>query len=494
LRSLSEKAGWLVASNAFKYAVGIGLQVALVRILTKADYGSYQQLLLVGSITVGLLSLGLPGSVYYFVHRVSRERAGALVGQTILLMLASGSVGAVAVWLSAPWLARSMKNPELAELVPLYAPYVLFYIASDSIIHVLIAHDRYKRAVVAEMAEAALRAAILLVPPLLTGSVRALVIGVSTYAFLRFAGFWLVVRPRPGWPPRDALTGPAGVAPQIAYGIPLALSTLITLFGWMLDKAIIAFSLGPERYATYAVGAIELPLDTILQGSVANVLRASLPPLARDGNLDEMARLLKAAVRKLSLIIFPAFAFMMAFSHDMIVLAFTPRYVDSVNVFRLYLLLVPLQALVLSPVPQAFGLTRINLAISVGSVPLKAGLSYVLLKTLGYYGPAVGTVITAWVLGVTYFLVMMKLLRRGPAALLPLGRMAATAGVALLAAGISYWVHEQLPYGIPRLAACGALYGVLVLAGFHFARLLDDEDRELVGKLLGVLRPRPRKG
>ncbi len=492
MKSLSERAGWLIASNAFKYAVGIGLQMALVRILTRTDYGSYQQLLLVGSITVALMSLGLPGSVYYFVHRVPGERAGALVGQTILLMLASGSVAASGVWLAAPWLARAMKNPELAELVPLYWPYILFYIASDSVIHVLIAHDRYKRAVVTEMLEAALRAAILLLPPLLTGSVRALVIGVSAYAFLRFVGFWLVVRPRPRWPPRDAWAGPAGAAPQIAYGIPLALSTLVTLFGWILDKAIIAFSLGPERFATYAVGAIELPLDTILQGSVANVLRASLPPLARDGKLDEMARLLKAAVRKLSLMIFPAFAFMVVFSHDIIVLAFTPKYVDSVNVFRLYLLLVPLQALVLSPVPQAFGLTRINLAISAGSVPLKAGLSYLLLQTLGYYGPAVATVITAWVMGATYFLVMMRLLRRGPAALLPLGRMAATAAVALGAAGVSYWVHEQLAYGLPSLALCSVLYGGLVVAGFHFAGLLDDEDRALVGKLLGILRPSGR--
>jgi O-antigen/teichoic acid export membrane protein len=442
------------------------------------------------------MSLGLPGSVYYFFHRVPPERGGVLVGQTILLMTASGGIAAAAVWLAAPWLARAMKNPELTELVPLYVPYILFYVASDSVVHVLIANDRYKRAVVTEMVEAALRAAILLIPPLVMGSVRALVVGVSSYAFLRFVGFWLAVRPRPRWPGRADLAGPAGAAPQIAYGIPLALSTLVTLFGWMLDKAIVAFSLGPERYATYAVGAIELPLDTILQGSVANVLRASLPPLARDGKLDEMARLLKAAVRKLSLIIYPAFAFMMLFSHDIMVLAFTPKYADSVNVFRLYLLLVPLQAFVLSPVPQAFGLTRINLAISAGSVPLKMGLSFVLLQSLGYYGPALATVLTAWILGATYFIVMMRLLRRGPAALLPLGRMAGTAAVALGAAAASYWLHEQLAYGLPSLVLCSVVFGGLVLAGFHFAGILDEEDRALVGALLRALRPsgRPPKG
>ncbi len=44
--------------------------------------------------------------------------------------------------------------------------------------------------------------------------------------------------------------------------------------------------------AIYSVGALEIPLDVIFQGSVANVLRASLPALVRDGNRREIVRVI----------------------------------------------------------------------------------------------------------------------------------------------------------------------------------------------------------
>ncbi|HEY7513520.1 MAG TPA: hypothetical protein VIC87_03535, partial [Vicinamibacteria bacterium] len=71
-----------------------------------------------------------------------------------------------------------------------------------------------------------------------------------------------------------------------------------------------------------------------------------------------------------------------------------------------------------------------------------------------------------------------------------------TAAVALGAAAVSYWLHEQLAYGLPSLVLCSVVYGALVLAGFHFAGILDVEDRALVGRLLSTLRPsgRPPKG
>ena len=335
MKTLSERAGLLIGSNSFKYAVGFLLPAVLVRLLSRSDYGTYQQLLLLGSIAVGVMPLGLSGSVYYFAHHKAAPKGPSLlVGQTLVLLTLSGAFSALAVILAAPFLARAMSNPALVTLIPLYAPYVFGIVASDAVVHTMIAHDHYRRAVVTEAIEAVVRAALLLLPTLFTGSVRALILAVSTYGVLRFFVFWSIVRPRPALPGR-AGWGPTFAREQLAYGIPLSLSMLVGLFGGLFDKAIIAVSFGPEQYAIYSVGAIELPLDTILQASVANVLRATLPPLARSGDLDEMARLLRAAVRKLSLIVVPAFVFMMAFSREFVVTVFTAKYVESVGIFPL---------------------------------------------------------------------------------------------------------------------------------------------------------------
>jgi O-antigen/teichoic acid export membrane protein len=481
-----------MASNAFKYAVGFGLQVVLVRLLSRQDYGSYQQLLLLGAIAVGVMPLGLPGSVYYFTHRVGPQRQRLLVGQTLLTLFGTGLLSAVALRLAAPWIARAMNNPALAELIPLYSPYVLFYVASEAVVHILISQDSYRRAVLLEAVEAVLRAAILLVPLFLTGSVRILVLSVSTYALLRFVGFGLAVKPRPALP-GSAAWGPTFLGEQLAYGIPLALSMLVSLLGNLLDKAIIALSFGPEQYAIYSVGAIELPLDVIFQASVANVLRATLPALARDGKLDEIARVLGAAVRKLALIVLPAFVFMMAFSHDFVVLVFTPKYVESVQVFRLYLLLVPLHSLVLSPVPQAFGLTRINLYISLSGVLVKAGLSYALVKTVGYYGPAAATVAANYFSAAVYFVVIVRLLRRSPAAIFPWSAMVK---ILLLAVAVALPVHALtawLHWGLAGFLLGAALFAGAFLALSRALHLLQPQDEEMLRGWLELVRGSGRR-
>jgi O-antigen/teichoic acid export membrane protein len=85
---------------------------------------------------------------------------------------------------------------------------------------------------------------------------------------------------------------------------------------------------------------------------VATVLRASMPALIREGRHDEVQRLLREGVRKLSLIVLPCFVFLFAYAYDFITVLFTTEYAKSVPVFRIYLFLVPLNMFILSPVPR----------------------------------------------------------------------------------------------------------------------------------------------
>ena len=90
MASLSDKAGVLIAANFVKYAVGFAMPMVLVRMLTKHDYGTLQQLQLIGATAAGALVLGLPNSVYYF-HRLDDDHSRtALVQQTLALLALSG--------------------------------------------------------------------------------------------------------------------------------------------------------------------------------------------------------------------------------------------------------------------------------------------------------------------------------------------------------------------------------------------------------------------
>ncbi len=376
MKSLSDKAGFLILANLIKYSVGFIMPMVLVRLFSQTEYGTYQQLILVSTAAVGIMTLGVPTSVYYFFHHVSAERRSTLIVQTTLLVAAGGLVAGAAVFFGADFIARNLTNPSLAALLPLYAVSIVFTVASEHSIAFIISQNRFKLAVLFETVEIFLRLFLLLVPLRLGYGIWGVVMGLVVFAVLRWVGRngYLFLRSGvkfAGW------SKGLFVGEQMAYSAPVALVSVSSMFGNTFNKGIIAASFSPAQYAVYAVGSFPIPLSTIFQASVADVLRSSLPPLVRDGNLAEVARVVREASRKLSMIVLPGFVFLFAFAEQLITLAFTTKYRDSVDIFRIFILSVPLDMLILSAIPQVFGRTRLNFYINLSTMAVLVVLSYV---------------------------------------------------------------------------------------------------------------------
>ncbi len=71
--------------------VGILAGIALVRLLTKEDYGTFLQVGLIGEICASVVLLGLPQSLLFFLPREAPERRKRLILQTALLLGAEPS-------------------------------------------------------------------------------------------------------------------------------------------------------------------------------------------------------------------------------------------------------------------------------------------------------------------------------------------------------------------------------------------------------------------
>jgi O-antigen/teichoic acid export membrane protein len=153
---------------------------------------------------------------------------------------------------------------------------------------------------------------------------------------------------------------------------------------------------------------------------------------------------------------------------------------DSVGVFRIYLLLVPVRVATYGLITQAIGRTRINLTGSVVLLVANAILVLVLVGPLGLSGAALGTVLATLVL-VAYYLVRLRGVLGMPIrALFPwpllAGNMAisAAAGIPvalLLLAGVS---------GIVQLVLAGLLYAPCYLGLLLLARRLQPEEIEWI--------------
>ena len=487
MASLTDKAGFLIAANFVKYGVGFVMPMMLVRVLSKADYGTYQQLQLIGSVATGLLVLGLPNSIYYFYQRDGGRGRAALIQQTLALLLISGALAAVALAVSAPHFAVWMNNPALANFLPIFAISIGLGIAAEHFVHFMISQDHYATAVLFETGETVVRVGVLVLPVLAGYGLPGLLWAIVGLMLGRFALRQVMLLRGIDWQVRPA-PGTLFMRQQLAYSLPLCFTSVVGLIGGALDRMIIAANFTPIEYAIYAVGALEIPLDSIFQVAVANVLRAALPALVRDANYAEIARLVRESTRKLSIVILPAFAFLFAYADEFISLLFTKAYSESVSVFRVYLWLVPMHMFILSPIPQAFGRTKINFYLVSFDTVLHVAMSFLFLRWFGYLGPAISSIVATYILAFMYFVVAMRLVRVSPLALLPVQGFARVGSACIVALLVSRQVFAAgAAEGLFLLAMAGALFSVVFVAAAILLRVFTEQDRQLAARWAGRL-------
>lgn len=488
MRSLSDRAGLLILANIIKFGIGVVMPMALVRMLSPADYGTYQQLVLVATVTISLLLIGLPTSVFYFYRHISPERVPALVVQTTLLLVVTGAIGTALVYFGAGPIARGLNNPAMAPLMTLGAAQIGLAIASEQSMSFLIAQDRYKLAVAFEVGETVLRVASLLVPLWLGYGLPGLVVAGIFIAAVRFTvrNLFLFLRSGlsySGWS-RSTFIGE-----QLAYSAPIAVIALVGLLGNTFNRGIVASTVTPAMYAVFAVGNVVLPFATIFQSSVANVLRAELPPLARDGKFVEIVKIVRESVRKLSIVVLPAFIFLQMQSYLFITVLFTHTYAGSVNIFRIVVCELPLDMFILSAIPQIFGKTRLNMHINLAATAVLIVSSYTLIKAFGLYGAALAGIVTQYFTVTLFFIVVLRLAHTTLARLLPLSHFLKLIVIAVLAGLVSRLADGVSGSGLVNLALAAIVFGFVFLAIAVPTGAFTRADRELAHRWIAKLFP-----
>ena len=482
--SLSDKAGVLIASNFVKYAVGFVMPMVLVRMLTKHDYGTLQQLQLIASTAVGVLVLGLPGSVYYFYkddHEYSRV---ALVQQTLALLALSGAVTTVALVVFAGQISDWMSNALLLRYLPFFALSVGLSIADEHFVPFMIAQNRYLAAVLFETGETMVRVLVSVLPLIAGFGLTGLLICVVALSLTRALVRNGLLLHGIGWRLRPN-QGRSFVREQLAYSIPTSLTNLTSLLGGALDRMIISTNFSTTQYAIYSVGALQIPLDVIFQGAVANVLRASLPGMIRDGQFAEIVRLLRESTRRLSMFMLPSFVFLLGFSHEFITLLFTKSYAGSVTVFEIYVWMIPASMFILSSIPQSFGHTKSNLYIVAAGNAFHIFASFALLKWVGYLGPAISMVATTYLIIAAYFMLATRLLKTSPLKLFPLDAAVRVTAAALLALLISKASFGGTDITLLRMVLGGALFSISYLVAAVVLRVFTSRDLALIRRWIG---------
>jgi O-antigen/teichoic acid export membrane protein len=269
---------------------------------------------------------------------------------------------------------------------------------------------------------------------------------------------------------------------QLAYALPFGLASVIFRALGELDNYFVSHYFGPITYAVYAIGCFELPLLGLLSESISSVTIPRISQLQSIGDRRGMIDLILRVVRKLSVLLLPAYAFLMVMGRDFITILFTAQYLQAWPIFAINLTLVPLTIITCAydPVMRAHPEHRHFL------VKLRCALLGLFLISLWFVVPRFG------LLGAVVAMISVNIIDRLVIAAkvkkilgldrqhLPLFRDVGKVGLAaLLAAGVRAGTRIAWSQAKPvvAFAVCSAVFAVVYVIAILLLGVFTSEER-----------------
>jgi O-antigen/teichoic acid export membrane protein len=293
------------------------------------------------------------------------------------------------------------------------------------------------------------------------------------YMQVRFAGFWRSF---------DVQM----LRTQASYALPLGLSSLVLKLQTDLPHYFVAHAFGASAYAVFAVGVFNLPLIGLLRESVGSVMLPRVSRLEQDEDRREILLLVARVARKLAIVYFPMYAFLLVAGREFITLLFTSQYLASWPIFAVYITVIPAGVIVLDPITRAYAEQRFFLLkLRLVLFAIMAAMFAAGIVRLGLVG-TIAVVVAVQVAGTAGAAIrlghVMQLRRADFAPFAVLGRIAAASAAAGLIAAAVRWMLLPSP-PLPILIAAGLFYAVAYGAALAAARVLDHEDWAVVRDL-----------
>lgn len=197
--------------------------------------------------------------------------------------------------------------------------------------------------------------------------------------------------------------------PYFKIGLPLYIASFIGIITLNLDKTIVN-SLGSlNDFAIYSVGAIEIPLFSMISSSVAQSIFPKLVSFYQEMNFTTAKELWINTTKKISYITYPIILVLMIFAGPLIKIIFTDKYEAAIPIFKTYLLVALWRNNYYGALISASGKTKWITFYSFISFVLNIGLAYLLYQFNGLIGIAYGSLIAATI-AATLQLIHEKLL------------------------------------------------------------------------------------
>lgn len=456
----------------------VGIPIVMVRVLDQETFGAYKQIGLIASAALAILSLGLPPSLYYFVPRLP-EKSQTFVVQTAIVFGIVGAIGGLALVLGDALLARAF-GPQLAQYSLWLGAMVALSITA--LLDIAMVVDRRVRLAAASSAVLdAIHGLLVVGAALIAQDLHWIMAAAILSLVLRVVVLVLYIRWRGRTMPRTARPQGA-LSEQFQYALPYYGASLIALAGEQFHAFYVATAYDAAQFAIYAIGTLQLPMIGHLMHSIGETIVLDGSKNYAEGNVQEMRRVWRRATYVLALILMPLFFVLEVFARDVIEVFFGAGYSASADVFRIFIVTLPLSILLGSTLLRATGDLKQMIAANTVALAVTAASLVLMIDWLGIAAAALSVVLGNLALTV---IVTGRILKRLNATLAEYLEWRSIGIVMVVAAGgalIGYYTTLPLPQWMRVVVGPGVAGGVY-LAAIWLLGLIPEPERKSMLKM-----------
>jgi len=413
--SHSEQAGVLVLGKILATLSEAIVPLAIVRLLGKADVGILSGLLLVYSTVALVLTAGFPETLtFYLPTRTPAERK-AIAGKVAQALLLLGLLGALVLlgisliarfvpgWASGMASAHDAQSGvESLKYLALLAVYPIADLPGRMLPNLLIVEQRAKAAAGIGIVKAIGSAVAAILPIALGAPLWIVILSIGGFGFV--FGAVLIYYIRALYPGVPAVESPVSMKTLLRFGLPLGLTDIVSMLNNQLDRYLIVFFFPVTAVAEYQAGAWQIPIIMTIPYTVGAVYAPRFVELFKAGRSQEAIAIWRYSALKTALLVVPITMVFVVASEETMELLFTDSYLRAAPVFRWYCILTLGRIATFGSVIVAAGAPRLIFQAALFSLVSNALLCSVLVKVVGFNGPAMGTAI-AFIPSVAYYCV-----------------------------------------------------------------------------------------
>jgi O-antigen/teichoic acid export membrane protein len=411
--SLTQNAG-LVGIAKFVNILGLlAASMILTRLLSRSEYGNYEQVWLVYNSFVPLIGIGLSSSIYYFAAREDRR---AVYSSAIASATVVGVFSGVVLAVFAPAIAHWFGADVLTKYIRIFALYAVLSSPSLMFESIFVTERKVGLLLAGNIMLAVLFALSILSAALFFHSLTVVFVSIAVVGAVKtlYLLFFLIRA-------RKFLFGRLSpvLKAELFFALPILVSGIAGTISKQVDRYLVSFFFTPDKFAIYAIGSKELPMIGVITGAASAVLFPVFSELGSGEGRGKFIEIWRNSVSKTGFFLLPLMVFLLFAANDFMSFFFGPKYVVSAGIFRIFLLLLPLRLAFYSQALLSLGKQKFYMYSAVAEMFLGGLASYFFLRIYGLEGAAVGKVLVTYVEVIVLVGMLASLLGTNVVALFP---------------------------------------------------------------------------